>query len=280
MSQAELAREAGLPVSEISRIERGVREVRLTTMLALVAALGAEPADLLHACRSRVGSREKLRAMPDLSPAEMARELGVSRSSVYRAIECEFIQRNRKEADANAKWDDAKAESARVDMRSDIGLLSADAALLRLIGYDSDDALEIPVAAKAGHGEMDASTVAHVFESMSRRDRRATPQRAVGERASRRERSGRDARADRPAVVDDRPCGGDAWRGGRCDRPKGGGVMAETSTRPRDAHGLLTQRDGTGCHRARARVAETPANRARRETRRYGSARRRQNQLF
>lgn len=47
MSQAELARETGLAVTEISRIERGVREVRLTTMMRLVDALGASPEELL-----------------------------------------------------------------------------------------------------------------------------------------------------------------------------------------------------------------------------------------
>ena len=47
-SQAELARETGLSVSEVSRIERGAREVRLTTLLRLVDALGAPPDELLR----------------------------------------------------------------------------------------------------------------------------------------------------------------------------------------------------------------------------------------
>jgi transcriptional regulator with XRE-family HTH domain len=40
-SHTDLARETGLSVSEISRIERGAREVRLTTLLRLGDALGA-----------------------------------------------------------------------------------------------------------------------------------------------------------------------------------------------------------------------------------------------
>jgi transcriptional regulator with XRE-family HTH domain len=46
-SQAQLARESGLFVTEISRIERGSREVRLTTLMRLVDALGAPPQELL-----------------------------------------------------------------------------------------------------------------------------------------------------------------------------------------------------------------------------------------
>jgi ribosome-binding protein aMBF1 (putative translation factor) len=41
LSQADLARETGLTVSEISRIERGAREVRLTTMMRLAHGPGA-----------------------------------------------------------------------------------------------------------------------------------------------------------------------------------------------------------------------------------------------
>jgi transcriptional regulator with XRE-family HTH domain len=46
-SQAQLARESGLAVTEISRIERGGREVRLTTLMRLVDALGAPRHELL-----------------------------------------------------------------------------------------------------------------------------------------------------------------------------------------------------------------------------------------
>jgi transcriptional regulator with XRE-family HTH domain len=46
-SQAQLAQESGLAVTEISRIERGSREVRLTTLMRLVDALGAPPHELL-----------------------------------------------------------------------------------------------------------------------------------------------------------------------------------------------------------------------------------------
>jgi transcriptional regulator with XRE-family HTH domain len=47
LSQADLAHQTGLAVTEISRIERGVREVRITTLMRLVGALGASPDELL-----------------------------------------------------------------------------------------------------------------------------------------------------------------------------------------------------------------------------------------
>jgi transcriptional regulator with XRE-family HTH domain len=40
-----------LDVTEISRIERGSREVRLTTLMRLVDALGAPPQELLSGLR-------------------------------------------------------------------------------------------------------------------------------------------------------------------------------------------------------------------------------------
>jgi transcriptional regulator with XRE-family HTH domain len=46
-TQAQLARESEFDVIEISRIERGAREVRLTTLMRLVDALAAPPQDLL-----------------------------------------------------------------------------------------------------------------------------------------------------------------------------------------------------------------------------------------
>lgn len=46
-SQEELAGRAGLTPVQISRVERGVREVRLTTILKLVAALDVQPDELL-----------------------------------------------------------------------------------------------------------------------------------------------------------------------------------------------------------------------------------------
>ena len=46
-TQEDLAHATGLAVVQISRIERGVREVRLTTILRLVEALGVEPNELL-----------------------------------------------------------------------------------------------------------------------------------------------------------------------------------------------------------------------------------------
>lgn len=45
-TQEELAHESGLAPVQVSRIERGVREIRLTTLLRLLAALDASP-DLL-----------------------------------------------------------------------------------------------------------------------------------------------------------------------------------------------------------------------------------------
>lgn len=46
-TQEDLAGRTGLAVVQISRVERGVREVRLTTLVRLLAALGADPRDLL-----------------------------------------------------------------------------------------------------------------------------------------------------------------------------------------------------------------------------------------
>lgn len=46
-TQEELAHETGLAAVQVSRIERGVREVRLTTLLRLLAALELRPDQLL-----------------------------------------------------------------------------------------------------------------------------------------------------------------------------------------------------------------------------------------
>lgn len=46
-TQEELADKAGLASVQISRVERGAREVRLTTLLRLVDALGTTPGRLL-----------------------------------------------------------------------------------------------------------------------------------------------------------------------------------------------------------------------------------------
>lgn len=46
-SQEELAHRSGLAVVQISRVERGVREVRLGTILKLVRALDVSPNELL-----------------------------------------------------------------------------------------------------------------------------------------------------------------------------------------------------------------------------------------
>lgn len=45
-TQEELAHESGLATVQVSRVERGVREIRLTTLVRLLAALDASP-DLL-----------------------------------------------------------------------------------------------------------------------------------------------------------------------------------------------------------------------------------------
>jgi HTH-type transcriptional regulator/antitoxin HipB len=47
-TQEELAHESGLAPVQVSRIERGVREVRLTTLVRLVAALETSPSKLMH----------------------------------------------------------------------------------------------------------------------------------------------------------------------------------------------------------------------------------------
>ncbi len=46
-TQQDLAHESGLAVVQVSRVERGVREIRLTTFLRLLSALGVPPGDLL-----------------------------------------------------------------------------------------------------------------------------------------------------------------------------------------------------------------------------------------
>ena len=46
-TQEDLAYKTGLATVQVSRIERGRREVRLTTFIRLVNALGVDPADLL-----------------------------------------------------------------------------------------------------------------------------------------------------------------------------------------------------------------------------------------
>jgi transcriptional regulator with XRE-family HTH domain len=46
-TQEDLAEKTGLATVQVSRIERGRREVRLTTFTRLVQALGIPPAELL-----------------------------------------------------------------------------------------------------------------------------------------------------------------------------------------------------------------------------------------
>jgi transcriptional regulator with XRE-family HTH domain len=47
-TQEDLAHATGLATVQVSRIERGVREIRLTTLLRLVTALELAPNDLLE----------------------------------------------------------------------------------------------------------------------------------------------------------------------------------------------------------------------------------------
>lgn len=47
-TQEDLSEASGLAVVQISRIERGAREIRLTTLLRLLRALDADPEDLLN----------------------------------------------------------------------------------------------------------------------------------------------------------------------------------------------------------------------------------------
>ena len=46
-TQEDLAHASGLATVQVSRVERGVREVRLTTILSLISALGVPPDRLL-----------------------------------------------------------------------------------------------------------------------------------------------------------------------------------------------------------------------------------------
>ena len=47
-TQEELSARTGLAVVQVSRVERGVREVRLTTLVRLIDALDASPEELLR----------------------------------------------------------------------------------------------------------------------------------------------------------------------------------------------------------------------------------------
>ncbi|HET7571775.1 MAG TPA: helix-turn-helix transcriptional regulator [Gaiellaceae bacterium] len=46
-TQEDLAYKTGLATVQVSRIERGAREIRLTTLLRLLAAFEAQPQELL-----------------------------------------------------------------------------------------------------------------------------------------------------------------------------------------------------------------------------------------
>lgn len=48
MTQEDLAHRSGLSSVQISRIERGRREIRITTLLQLLRALDVSPEELLH----------------------------------------------------------------------------------------------------------------------------------------------------------------------------------------------------------------------------------------
>lgn len=51
-TQEELGERAGLAPVQISRIERGKREIRLGTFIRLIAALDTEPSELLKGVRA------------------------------------------------------------------------------------------------------------------------------------------------------------------------------------------------------------------------------------
>jgi len=46
-TQEDLSERTGLAVVQVSRVERGAREIRLTTLLRLIRALEVPPGDLL-----------------------------------------------------------------------------------------------------------------------------------------------------------------------------------------------------------------------------------------
>jgi transcriptional regulator with XRE-family HTH domain len=50
-TQEDLAHRAGLASVQVSRIERGKREIRLTTLVRLVTAFDVDPAELLRGLR-------------------------------------------------------------------------------------------------------------------------------------------------------------------------------------------------------------------------------------
>ena len=47
-TQEDLAEKAGLTSVQVSRVERGAREIRLTTLLRLISALDSKPEHLLR----------------------------------------------------------------------------------------------------------------------------------------------------------------------------------------------------------------------------------------
>jgi transcriptional regulator with XRE-family HTH domain len=59
LSQPKIAERAGLSREEVSLLERGKREPRMTTILKLAAALEVDPAQLWLGIRWRVGSADR-----------------------------------------------------------------------------------------------------------------------------------------------------------------------------------------------------------------------------
>jgi transcriptional regulator with XRE-family HTH domain len=47
MSQADVSRQSGIHVTEVSRMERGLRDPRLSTIYRLADGLGMKPSELL-----------------------------------------------------------------------------------------------------------------------------------------------------------------------------------------------------------------------------------------
>jgi transcriptional regulator with XRE-family HTH domain len=56
MSQQQLATRAGLHRTEIGLLEKGKREPRLTTLINLLDALGADPRELLKGLKAEIGA--------------------------------------------------------------------------------------------------------------------------------------------------------------------------------------------------------------------------------
>jgi transcriptional regulator with XRE-family HTH domain len=57
LTQEDVSYRSGLHVAEVSRLERGLRDPQLWTIVRLARGLGVEPAELLRELRGGVGQR-------------------------------------------------------------------------------------------------------------------------------------------------------------------------------------------------------------------------------